>query len=606
MKTKKIVLISMMVVIFTMDSLGQTIVDNDNILSVQPEPKQVLNLNKSIILSVPAELLISIKNDQEQKAYNYLAYLLDEEYKELINFSSEENNNLNQIKIVFNKIIKTNAIPNDQYYGIKINLEKLEITLEYVSQTGLLYGLVTLSKYFEETENEIQINLFEVIDYPDFTRRIMFAYPGMEGINSVLDFAIRNKIESIAIPHRQYSWHKIDDEYKQLFEMIGQWKDNYGAPGIMQMHNIYDEKHIEISNKDDIDRLKDVIELGVINGADKLMILADDTPPFKFGEGYILTSENDKQKFKHMADAHCYLLSELKQWLNDSALESELYYCPPFYTYEDMHYGEMELYKDTPWEADAFGPLYRDLNYLGLNIPDDVFIVWTGPYVRSRSITVEDINDWTYHLKGIVPFLADNTLYSHNPFITTPMFNAWDNNLPDDFNSRTAGNGMVINGNVASEDSKASFITVNDYMWNSKTYEPEVSFQRAMQNLYGEIVTQLLLDLKQTELELNKIIGQRKLWFESDNLWSIIRKIRYIHSKNPFDYHYNYTRMKGLRLQLKNSVPEPTDKKMFAEECLTLEKKRKEILEKIEIERPDIVADLKELLVELPDFDSIQ
>jgi len=605
MKTKLILFIAMMVMIFTMDSPGQTIINNNNILSVQPEPKQIINFNKSINLSVPAEILIPIRNDQEQKAFNYLVHLFDEKFNEKVNFRSEENEIQPHIKISLSKIIDTDEIPNDQYYRIKADLEKHEITIEYVSQTGLLYGIVTFAHFFEESDNEIRINLFEVIDYPDFTRRIMFANPGKEGINSVLDFAIRNKIESIAIPHRQYSWHKIDDEYKELFERIGKWKNKYGAPSIMQMHNIYDEKHIEISNRDDIDRLIEVIEMGVINGADKLMILADDTPPFKFGEGYILTSENDKQKFKHMADAHCYLLSELKQWFKDSALESELYYCPPFYTYEDMHYGEMELYKDTPWEADAFDPLYRDLNFLGLNIPDDVFIVWTGPYVRSRIITVKDINDWTYHLKGIVPFLADNTLYSHNPFITTPMFTAWDNNLPDDFNLRTAGNGMIINGNVDSEDSKVSFITVNDYMWNSKAYLPEASLNRAMHTLYGKNITELLLDLKEVELNLCKTIGERELWFESDNLWSIIRRIRYIHSKNPFDYHFNYTRMKGLRLQLKNSVPEPIDKKIFIEKCLTLEKRREEILEKIEIELPEVAENLKKLLVELPDFDLI-
>lgn len=605
MKTKQILSMSIVAMILAMNNLGQTIINNNNILSVQPEPKQIVNLNKSVILSVPVDILMPTKNEQEHKAYNYLVYLLDEEYKELINFRSEENEIQPRIKISLSKIINTDEIPNDQYYRIRIDLEELEITVEYVSQTGLLYGLVTLSKYFEETANEIQINLFEVIDYPDFTRRIMFAYPGKEGINSELDFAIRNKIESIAIPHRQYSWHKVDDEYKQLFEMIGQWKAKYGAPSIMQMHNIYDEKHIEISNKDDIDRLKEVIELGVINGADKLMILADDTPPFKFGEGYILTSENDKQKFKHMADAHCYLLSELKKWLKDSDLESELYYCPPFYTYEDMHYGEMELYKNTPWEADAYEPLYRDLNYLGLNIPDSVFIVWTGPYVRSRNITVEEINDWTYHLKGIVPFLGDNTLYSHHPFITTPMFTAWDNNLPDDFYLRTAGNGMIINGNVNSEDSKASFITANDYMWNSKSYSPEVSLNRAMHSLYGKDIAELLLDLKEVELNLRKTIGERELWFESDNLWSLIRKIRFIHTKNPFYYHYNYTRMKALRLQLKNSVPVPTDKNIFIEKCLTLEKRRKEILEKILIEQPEVAFKLKELLVELSDFDLI-
>ena len=279
---------------------------------------------------------------------------------------------------------------------------------------------------------------------------------------------------------------------------------------------------------------------------------------------------------------------------------------PLFYTYEDMHYGDMELYKNTPWEDDAYKPLCRDLNYIGLNMPDDVFVIWTGPVVRSRTISENDINDWTYNLKGITPFLWDNTIYSHNPFISTPLFSAWDNDLPADFSVRTAGNGMFINGDANSEDSKATVITTNDYMWNSRKYSPEKSLNKAMMRLYGEENSELILKLREVELSLRKTKGERELWFESDTLWTIIRKIRFIHTKNPFYYHYNYTRMKALRLQLKGSVPEPIDKKDFINKCITIDKDRKEILDKLQNNLPEVTFELKKLLLELPDFNEIQ
>lgn len=74
-----------------------------------------------------------------------------------------------------------------------------------------------------------------------------------------------------------------------------------------------------------------------------------------------------------MADAHCFLMNDLKVWLQQNSYNSELYYVPPFYTYEDMHYGDIELFKNTQWETDAYPPLYSDLNYIGTNMPEEVF-----------------------------------------------------------------------------------------------------------------------------------------------------------------------------------------------------------------------------------------
>ncbi|MCB0753745.1 MAG: hypothetical protein KDC52_19890, partial [Ignavibacteriae bacterium] len=412
---------------------------NDTELKVQPCPKEISNLYKHVKLKHNEPLSLIAENEEEQKAADYFSHLIKEKFKSELQLNINKSDEKIFGKILFEKIQQDIYSSNDQYYEIHSNPAKKEILLRYKSQLGLLFAAVTLSEYFELNGSEIKLNYYDVKDYPDYYRRIISANPKPDEVFELLDYALKNKIESIAIASRQYPWFEVSEDYKNLFVKINEWKNKYGGPSIMQMHNIYEGKQIEISNPFDVNALKDVIKTGIENGADKLMILADDTPPFKYGEGYVLTSESHKTQFKHMADAHCFLMKEIKNWLKEKSLSTELYYVPPFYTYEDMHYGDMDLYKNTPWEEDAYKPFYRDLEYIGLNMPDEVFIMWCGPYVRSRTITMENLYDWRYNLKGKTPFLWDNTMYSHNPFISTPMFSAWENNLPVDFNNNTAG-----------------------------------------------------------------------------------------------------------------------------------------------------------------------
>ena len=331
MKRKQKIIISLLSVLVGIVINGQTIITNKSRLDVQPEPKQMIALDKSIVLSGQDVIHVCIDNTKEQQAANYFMHLLEDKFKDALNIAvNKTTGENNSIQITFEEISDNKNIVNDQYYEIKVNAEKSEIVIGYTSQLGLIYGTVTLSEYFEKTDKEIVINLFDVKDYPDFSRRIISANPAPENVFQLLDFALKNKIETIAIASRRYPWYEVSEEYKNLFAKIKEWKDKYGAPCIMQMHNIYEEKEIEISNEEDIKGLLEVIKTGIENGADKLMILADDTPPFTYGEGYVLTSENDKQKFKHMAEANCYLIQNIKNWLNQKSLVSEIYYVPAF------------------------------------------------------------------------------------------------------------------------------------------------------------------------------------------------------------------------------------------------------------------------------------
>jgi hypothetical protein len=449
---------------------------------------------------------------------------------------------------------------------------------------GCIYAATSVAQLVTRKDEQTLIRKAQVSDYPDYSQRIFHGLVKPKNLSATLDWMVRYKMEGLVIDNRNYSWWKLDEELENILTEFQKWNNEFGGVQLMQPHNIYQTRDIEISNTQHRANLKNVIKTGLEHGVSRVMILADDTPPFEFGEGYILTSDQDKAQFKHMAEAHCFLMSELKEYIDDLGIECEIYYVPPFYTYEEMHYGDMSLYLNTPWEQQAFGPLERDLNYIGKNLPPDIPIIWSGPWVRSREITDEDLTKWTKNLSGRVPYLWDNTIYSHYPFTSSAMLTAFDNKFPKDFNKKTAGNGMFINGNIADELNRSSAMTVNDFLWNSKAYQADQSLIKAIGNLYGIPAVEPLLAYRDVELEIRALMGSKKIWSEADTLWQKIRDIRFVTQKNPFYYHLNYSRMKALRLQIKNSVQEDLifDAEEYQRTLISLDKNRKSLILSIE------------------------
>lgn len=573
---------------------------------IQPQPKRIKFTHK--VVTFPNNgINILASTVEEIKAVNYLQKLLNEKHPSFhVNVSkSIKQISENEFCLVFNKIEDNKEI-EDQHYSITFNEHENKVVIKSSGIMGLLYGAVTVSNLFFISEKGLQLYLYDIDDYPLYKRRIFPIKLTSSDVQQFLDFALKNKIETIAIKSRRYAWNEISKEYSDMLDQIKIWKEKYGGPKIMQMHNIYEGKDIVISDKDNVDALKYVIKTTYSHGVEKLMILADDTPPFKFGEGYILTDKRDKDNFEYFEVANTYLMNELEAWVKKENMKTELYYVPAFYTYEEMHQGDMSLYKNTPWEEDAFQPFYRYLSYVSKNISNEIFIVWCGPYVRSRKITEEDLSDWTKNLSGRVPFLWDNTIYSHYPFTSTSMLTAWDNELPEKFYEITAGNGMLINSDANSEMGVVGIITSNDYLWDPEMYNPEKSLKDAINREYGSNVVNLILQFKEAELKFRKVIGERKLWFEADTLWQQIREVRFITNKNPFYYHLNYTRLKALWLQLKSTIPEPRTKKDFIQRCNELFNNKSKILEEIKELNYKSYLKLMKMSEPLPELSLIQ
>ena len=472
---------------------------------------------------------------------------------------------------------------------------------------GCIYAATALSQLLTQRHEKPVLREASVEDWPVYERRIFCGMPAAEQIPDILDWMVRYRMDCLALSRSVTPWWEVDEQFNRTLTAISEWKKQYGGVHIMQMHNLYVGRKIVISNPAARDSLKRVIAAGLANGVDRVMICADDTPPFRQGEGYVLTSEEDKAQFANMAEAHCFLMQDLRNWLDERGAKCELYYCPPFYTYEDVHYGEMGLFKGTIWEEDVFRPLYRDLEIIGKNMPEDVFVIWTGPRVRSRSISDAELVEWTANLAGRPPFLWDNTIYSHHPFTSTPLFTAYANTFPVDFHRKTAGNGIYLNGDICSETYCVACMTANDFLWGPQRYQPEQSLKTAIANLYGTESLEDALEFKDAELMLRRLIGERQLQSDTDTLWDAILKVRATTMKNPYYYHRIYFRLKALRYQLRCSVPEPDSIEVFMKKVESLDNRRQAALETLEqAGLINLVAALKKDMIIIPQITEIK
>lgn len=494
---------------------------------------------------------------------------------------------------------------NDQAYKIEWNGKEVSVT--GASVRGALYGAASLSQLVAKRNGEIVLRKAEVFDYPKFTRRFFNARALPYHLKRDLDWMLRYKMGAVSFQNMDYSWYAVDDRLQENLEQYKEWSDKYGGVDAAIILNLYrGEYDIEISNEEHIEKLKKVITTAYEYGVDELLLFADDAPPFEYGEGYVLTSERDKEVFDNMAEANCFLVNHINDWQKENNYGMTIMYAPGFYTYEEMHYGDMELFKDTPWEEDAYGPLKKELSIIGKNMTPEADIFWTGVYVCSQKITEKELADWTNNLEGRVPFLFDNSIFAHHEMTASALFTAYDNELPENFSEKTGGNGIFINGDALGESSKAASMTCNAYMWEGDQYIPKSSLIDAMIHLYGKDLLDELLAYKEYEHELRKIIKQREVWFTADELWKAIRDTRFTTEKNPYYYHLNYTRFKALRLQLKNSVPEPESIDEFEHKCIMLDKARRNLINLFEVKGfKKLAIHLESEMIELPEFNKL-
>ncbi|UCH65268.1 MAG: hypothetical protein JSW63_11790 [Ignavibacterium sp.] len=323
------------IVIYSNNAQPLAINDSDDILwvvreepTIYPTPKQVLYTNRYHEVASPTGINLQLVAESKSeikaaKIFNRLAVKSGFVEFPIIN-RGKNNNEITGVYIIFEcKDKSENERSNSYETKFSISGGKIIVNVNGIGEKGIIYAAASLSQLLTSRSEKVVIREVSLTDYPDYSIRIFHGTPTPENLVDYLDWMLRFKMDCLALNSRRYSWWKVDDELKEIFTLYKEWNDNYGGIQLMQMYNLYEGKDIVISNAVDIESLKKVIEYGLNYGSTKLMLLADDTPPFRFGEGYILTDENDKKQFKHMAEAHCFLLNEIENFIIQNDYECE-------------------------------------------------------------------------------------------------------------------------------------------------------------------------------------------------------------------------------------------------------------------------------------------
>ena len=184
------------------------------------------------------------------------------------------------------------------------------------------------------------------------------------------------------------------------------------------------------------------------------LMLDDNTPGFRFA--------TDQQRYATPAEAQADLANRLYGWLQTLDACNTLTVCPADYS--------------------GRAPFSRTLNLLGGELHPDIDLFYTGPEICSPTITAGDARQF-----------ADAAF--RKPII-------WDNYPVNDLGMqgelhmgpvtgrakdlRRATRGILANPMIQAEASKIPLLTLADYWFSPTSYQPEASWQRALEQVAGK------------------------------------------------------------------------------------------------------------------------
>jgi hypothetical protein len=171
-----------------------------------------------------------------------------------------------------------------------------------------------------------------------------------------------------------------------------------------------------------------------------------------------LTHEADRARFGSVAEAHAFVINNLKRDLDARGLA--LAVVPTTYT-------------------NSFGS--RDyIRELGRLVPKEVPLAWTGIDVVAPDMTAAEARDWSTMILR-PPFIWDN--YPVNDFARWRLFLGPLRGRSADLETAVAG--FVANPMNEAHASMLPLWTVADYLKNPQGYDPDSSLAHALDALYG-------------------------------------------------------------------------------------------------------------------------
>jgi hyaluronoglucosaminidase len=359
-------------------------------------------------------------------------------------------------------------IPNPgEYYTLKTSIDattkQLIVHIKALTETGIKHAFRTLNQIIICFDEQVEIPLLEIFDYPQFNNRgvIEGFYGGPWSQVERMDmirFLGSVKCNSYIYAPKDDPYHRDkwdcpypESEFLDLIDLIAVSK----TEAIDFVYSISPGKSICYSDDAHLEKLIEKLDTIALHGVTSFAILLDDIDEIGFAQ------EKDQNKFNNnFGLAHCYLVNRLYKALLSKYPKLQFIYCPTEY-YQNS---------DSPYRQTIAEELHPDIK-----------VFWTGDGVFSKPIKKE--------------FAQEIKTFFNHPLVL------WDNYPVNDANANCIFLGPVINRDpelsqlspdfysnpmIEANLSKFTLTTVADYTWNPRGYDPEQSYLKSIELLAGD------------------------------------------------------------------------------------------------------------------------
>jgi len=383
---------------------------------------------------------------------------------------------------------------------------------------GNFYAATTVSQLLDESRYVYYQS--RIIDYPDILQRsflvsaVTAASDEKAYGNNLADMLMLKMNRGYLDYYRSRNmWEKTGTAYLRGLNEIGKEAGKYGMIQLAQMVNPYaflpsstqlDSIDPGLQNRwihsstSSLSKLRTRFRVGLEAGASTLVLCTNDYLPYKGGHSlnFSLYAKKDQKEYINLQQAHI----ELIQFMNESTgigRPVDIEFISPWYANElvDQSRGQGEQY----------------LKELARHIPDQVRILWAGPSQQSHSVDEADLHRYTEladrdlviwdNSLNTLPDILNDTSQSMSLSMKLRTLNLFEP-YQVRFTLRQQPGKILINSPLDSELMKIRMATAADYMWNTLTYDPDLSLWKILVSRYGHEASMNLYQFNESYMTL--------------------------------------------------------------------------------------------------------
>lgn len=387
---------------------------------------------------------------------------------------------------------------------------------------GNFYAAVTVAHLLDESRYVYYQS--RIVDYPDIPQRsfLISAVSASSdekacGDNLADMLMLKMNRGYLDYYRSRNMWERTGTAYLRGLNEIGREAGKHGMIQLAHMVNPYAflpastrldsidpglQNRWMHSSSSSLSKLRARFIAGLEAGATTLVLCTNDHLPYKGGHSlnFSLYAERDRKKYINLQQAHIELI-QLLTGSTGIGRSVNFEFIPPWYANElvDQSRGQGEQY----------------LRDLADNIPDQVSILWSGPskqsysvdeadFHRYRALTDRELVIWDNSLNTLPDILSDTSLSMSLSLKlrTLNVFEPYQVKFTGSSLPGSQAGKIIINSPLDSELMKIRIATAADYMWNTLTYDPDLSLWKVLVFRYGREAAMNLYQFNESYMTL--------------------------------------------------------------------------------------------------------